>query len=99
MCFAALRSVIVVEIARVGDSCGFVVPRMDYIEERETLFRWAAALGEEGKAAYVHTNNAASLDALPGLDVARAATEAEARAHSSTSRKIQRCSAGVLLRT
>jgi len=34
-----LRAVIVVDVARVSDSCGYAVPRMDLLEERETLDR------------------------------------------------------------
>ena len=37
----AVRSVITVEVTRVGDSCGFVVPRMDYVGERDQLYRYA----------------------------------------------------------
>src|SRR5690349_17540333 len=35
-----LRSVIVVEVTRIADSCGFVVPKMALVEEREQLVRW-----------------------------------------------------------
>ena len=34
-----LRGVIVVDVARVADSCGYAVPRMELVEERETLDR------------------------------------------------------------
>ncbi len=36
---ALLRAVIVIDITRISDSCGFVVPRMELIEERDQLFR------------------------------------------------------------
>jgi hypothetical protein len=68
----AVRSVITVEVARVSDSCGFVVPRMDYVSERDQLYRFAdnriRKLGEEAVLAYVSENNAESLDGLVGLD-------------------------------
>ncbi len=68
----AVRSVITVEVTRVGDSCGFVVPRMDYVGERDQLYRYAdnriRKLGEEAVLEYVSENNAASLDGLTGLD-------------------------------
>ncbi len=32
-----LRSVVVVDVTRVSDSCGYAVPRMELVEERETL--------------------------------------------------------------
>jgi hypothetical protein len=68
----AVRSVIEVDVARVSDSCGFVVPRMDYVGERDQLYRFAdnriRKLGEEAVKAYVSENNASSLDGLVGLD-------------------------------
>ena len=68
----AVRSVITVEVTRVGDSCGFVVPRMDYVGERDQLYRYAGnrirKLGSEAVAEYVSENNAHSLDGLTGLD-------------------------------
>jgi hypothetical protein len=68
----AVRSVIVVDVRRVGDSCGFVVPRMDYVGERDQLYRFAEnrvrKLGAEAVLEYVSVNNAESLDGLTGLD-------------------------------
>ena len=68
----AVRSVIVVDVTRVGDSCGFVVPRMDYVGERDQLYRFAEnrvrKLGAEAVLEYVSVNNAESLDGLAGLD-------------------------------
>jgi hypothetical protein len=68
----AVRSVITVEVTRVSDSCGFVVPRMDYVDERDQLYRFAdnriRKLGAEAVAEYVSANNAESLDGLAGLD-------------------------------
>src|ERR671910_1008710 len=67
----AVRSVITVEVTRVGDSCGFVVPRMDYVSERDQLYRYAdnriRKLGEEAVREYVSANNAESIDGLTGL--------------------------------
>jgi hypothetical protein len=68
----AVRSVITVDVTRVADSCGFVVPRMDYVGERDQLYRYAdnriRKLGEDAVRAYVSENNAVSLDGLTGLD-------------------------------
>ena len=68
----AVRSVITVEVTRVSDSCGFVVPQMDYVGERDQLYRYAdnriRKLGEDAVLAYVSENNAESLDGLTGLD-------------------------------
>ncbi len=62
-----VRSVIEVEVARVADSCGFAVPRMDYRGERSELDAWADAKGPDRLAAYRAKKNAVSLDGLPGL--------------------------------
>jgi hypothetical protein len=68
----AVRSVITVEVTRVSDSCGFVVPRMDYVRERDQLYRYAdnrlRKEGPEAVRAYVTANNAESIDGLTGLD-------------------------------
>lgn len=66
------RSVVLVETSRIGDSCGFVVPRMELVEERDQLFRWGesrqAKRGEGWKETYLAEANAVSIDGLPGLD-------------------------------
>lgn len=67
----ALRSIVIVDVTRIGDSCGFVVPRMDFVEDRPQLFKWARNREEQHgptwKTAYQHANNHHSLDGLPGL--------------------------------
>ena len=62
-----VRAVIEVELARVADSCGFAVPRMDYRAERSELDAWAEAKGPDRLADYRAEKNASSLDGLPGL--------------------------------
>ena len=68
----AVRSVITVEVTRVADSCGFVVPRMTYQGERDQLYRYAdnrlRKEGPDAVRAYVSANNAESIDGLDGLD-------------------------------
>lgn len=63
----AVRSIMVVEVERVGDSCGFGVPEFEYVGERQQLVRWAARKGEAGLASYMAEKNATSIDGLPGL--------------------------------
>jgi hypothetical protein len=65
-----IRSVIVVELTRIADSCGFGVPLLSYEGERDQLDAWADSLGEEGLAGYRARRNAVSLDGLPGLSPA-----------------------------
>lgn len=64
-----VRSVIVVDVARVADSCGFGVPVMSYEQDRDTLVRWADGKGPDGVARYQADKNARSLDGLPGVPV------------------------------
>jgi len=63
-----VRSVIVVDVRRISDSCGYAVPRMDYVADRDVLDLAATKKGPEGLATYRAERNARSLDGLPGLD-------------------------------
>ena len=62
-----LRAVVVVDVARVSDSCGYAVPRMDLVEERETLDKVWRTRDDARIATYHEEKNTASLDGLPGL--------------------------------
>jgi hypothetical protein len=64
---AYLRGVVVVDVARVADSCGYAVPRMDLVAERETLDVVWRSRDDERIATYHAERNAVSLDGLPGL--------------------------------
>ena len=57
-----------IDVARVSTSCGFGVPRMDYVGDRDEMANWCAKKGEDGVRLYVRQKNATSLDGLPGLD-------------------------------
>ncbi len=65
--YPGTRSIVHVSLSRIGDACGYSVPRYDYVGERDTLVRWAEAKGEEGLAQYRAEKNTRSLDGLPGL--------------------------------
>jgi Pyridoxamine 5'-phosphate oxidase len=65
-----VRSVIVVDVARVADSCGYGVPRMELVEERDTIDAVWSRRDEARVAAYQAEKNAVSLDGLPGLPAA-----------------------------
>jgi hypothetical protein len=65
--YESVRSVIVVELTRVNDSCGFGVPLFKYEGEREQLLAWARKKGPEGLKTYREEKNRRSLDGLPGL--------------------------------
>jgi predicted pyridoxine 5'-phosphate oxidase superfamily flavin-nucleotide-binding protein len=60
------RSIIVVEITRVKDSCGYGVPLFKYEGERMQLQAWARHRGAEGLKAYRAEKNRKSIDGLPG---------------------------------
>ncbi len=57
---------IVVDVERIQDACGFGVPVMDYRKERDQLVRWAESKGDEGLIDYRIEKNTASIDGLPG---------------------------------
>ena len=65
------RSIIVVDLERISSSCGFGVPLMDFVADRDRLTRWAEARGPDGIAAYQASKNAVSIDGLPALTVER----------------------------
>jgi Pyridoxamine 5'-phosphate oxidase len=89
---ALARGIVVVETTRISDSCGFVVPRMDLVAERDQLMRWGeqqhAKNGEIWKERYVAANNAQSIDGLPGYDPGEELVADEARALSSNGRAL-----------
>lgn len=62
------RACVVVAVTRVSDSCGFGVPVMEVVGERDLLARGAERRGPEGLAAYRADKNAVSIDGLPGLE-------------------------------
>jgi hypothetical protein len=61
------RAVIVVEVDRVSESCGYGVPMMEVVEERSLMRLFAEKKGDRGLEAYRAEHNTASLDGLPGL--------------------------------
>jgi hypothetical protein len=63
----AVRAVIVADLDRISDSCGYGVPRYDFVGERDQLQKWAARKGADGLREYRRRNNSKSIDGLPGL--------------------------------
>lgn len=64
--FPGTRSIIDVDVERVGVSCGFGVPELDFRADRSRLLDWAEKKGETLEA-YWETKNARSIDGLAGL--------------------------------
>ena len=62
-----IRSVIHVRVDRVSSSCGFGVPFMEYVGDRETMATWTAAKSDDVLADYVAEKNATSIDGLPAI--------------------------------
>src|SRR5438067_429610 len=65
---AGARAILRVRLTRISDSCGYAVPRYEYVEERDTLARWSESKGTDGLTRYRQEKNAYSLDGLPGLE-------------------------------
>jgi hypothetical protein len=59
--------VIVVELERVSDSCGYGVPLFEYVGQRNQLVAWAEKQGAEAIARYKSEKNRESIDGLAGL--------------------------------
>ncbi len=59
------RQIIVAHIDLVQTSCGFGVPLLDYVGERDISFAWAEKKGAQGLIDYVQEKNLVSLDGLP----------------------------------
>jgi hypothetical protein len=67
------RSIVLVEVVRVADSCGYGVPLMSFDGLRPHSQAWAEKKmrvgGEEALLAYQREKNATSLDGLPAVEV------------------------------
>ena len=63
----AQRSVVLVDVERIADSCGYAVPLMDFVADRTVLDLHQEKKGAAAYAAYAEGTNARSIDGLPGL--------------------------------
>ncbi len=61
------RAIIEVDVERVTTSCGYAVPLMDLVDDRDRLTAWAEKKGDDGVVAYRAAKNRESIDGLPGL--------------------------------
>lgn len=61
-----VRCVIVIDLDRISDSCGFGVPKLAYEGERPHMQAWLDHKGPEGIKTY-HSEHNVSIDGLPGL--------------------------------
>jgi hypothetical protein len=71
----ARRSIVVVNVTRIADSCGYGVPLMGYEGEREHARKWALKKvrvgGPDALLDYQRSKNAVSLDGLPAVETSR----------------------------
>ena len=66
------RSVIVVDVTRISDSCGYAVPLMEFRGDRDILDRSQERHDEAYFRDYWRLRNAASIDGLPAVDASAA---------------------------
>jgi hypothetical protein len=66
--FDGTRAIIVIDVSRISDSCGFSVPLLEFKGERNQLSAWAQKLGEEGLKLYRAEKNSRNIDGRPGLE-------------------------------
>jgi hypothetical protein len=64
-----VRSIIVVKVERISDSCGYGVPLMTFEQHRPTMDQWSRRKGPDGIRDYWAHNNRTSIDDLAGLDI------------------------------
>lgn len=62
---AGKRQVFILNIDLVQSSCGYSIPKMEFIEERDLLKKWTKQRGEEGVREYWKEKNKTSLDGRP----------------------------------
>lgn len=61
------RAIIVVELDRISDSCGFGVPLMKLESDRVELPAWCQKRGVDGLKVYRREKNRQSIDGLPAV--------------------------------
>jgi hypothetical protein len=66
--YAAARAIIEVAVTRIADSCGFGVPLLRFVGERDLLEKWAKGKGAGGLEQYRREKNRRSIDGRPGFD-------------------------------
>ena len=62
-----VRSVIVIDVDRISDSCGYSVPRLEYVEDRDVLDLHQLKKPAEYYQDEAAERNAESIDGLPAL--------------------------------
>lgn len=63
--FPGIRQIIVGEVEFAQSSCGYGVPEMEMVAERDHLPKLAETKGDDGMIEYRRTRNAVSIDGIP----------------------------------
>ena len=66
----AARNIILIDVDRIIDSCGYGVPLYEFKSHRDSLPNYFAKQSEDDILAYRQNRNSESLDGLPGLSIA-----------------------------
>jgi hypothetical protein len=64
----SVRAIVVAQIERIADSCGYAVPFMEVLGPRDLLKDWGSRKSPEELAKYRTQKNRTSIDGLPALD-------------------------------
>jgi hypothetical protein len=64
----SMRAIVRVGVTRVSDSCGFGVPNMSLMGNRDVMDRWVQTKGLGNLPAYRREKNSRSIDGLPTAD-------------------------------
>lgn len=72
--YRGARQIIVADIHRVSTACGYAVPLMDLVGQRDTLLKWTDAKSDDDLIEYRQLKNACSID---GLETPLASAEGE----------------------
>jgi hypothetical protein len=67
----SVRNIIVIDVERIMDSCGYGVPEYAFVKDRDSMRNHYASSSDEEDRQYRRNRNAKSLDGLPGLDVSK----------------------------
>ena len=65
---SGVRSIVIADIDRTSTSCGYSVPFMDYVSDRQRLEESLFAKDEQELDTYRASKNAVSIDGLPSFD-------------------------------
>jgi Pyridoxamine 5'-phosphate oxidase len=66
--YPGARAIITAQITRISDSCGYGIPKFEFVAPRDELPRWATTKGDAALPLYRQEKNRRSIDGLPSLD-------------------------------